>query len=126
MSRLRKLFRPEFLNRVDAVVVFRSLSHDDIREIVRLEIDKLRDRVLENGFDLRLSETAQEWLAERGYSPEYGARPLRRLIQQEIETRMSDALLSGKYRVGDVILVDCADDEIVLKPAEEPEMVVEL
>ncbi|MBN1248162.1 MAG: ATP-dependent Clp protease ATP-binding subunit [Anaerolineae bacterium] len=126
MGRLRKLFRPEFLNRVDAVVVFRSLNHQDIREIVSLEIGKLRQRMLENGYDVSLTEEAQDWLAVRGYSTEYGARPLRRLIQQEVETPISDALLSGNYRVGDTILVDLDDDEIVLRPAEEPEMVPEL
>lgn len=126
MGRLRKLFRPEFLNRVDAVVVFRSLNHEDIREIVGLEIGKLRDRMLENGYDIRLTNEAQDWLAMHGYSSEYGARPLRRLIQQEVETPISDALLAGKYRVGDVILVDLEDDNIVLKLAEEPEMVIEL
>jgi ATP-dependent Clp protease ATP-binding subunit ClpC len=126
MGRLRKLFRPEFLNRVDAVVVFRALNHEDIREIVGLEVNKLRDRMLENGFDIRLTEAARDWLAKNGYSTEYGARPLRRLIQQEVETPMSDSLLAGTYRVGDVILVDCVDDEIVLKPVEEPEMVIEL
>ncbi|MGC9520412.1 MAG: ATP-dependent Clp protease ATP-binding subunit [Anaerolineae bacterium] len=126
MGRLRKLFRPEFLNRVDAVVVFRALNHTDIRKIVGLEIDKLRDRMLENGYDIRLTDAAEEWLAHHGYSTEYGARPLRRLIQQTVETPISDALLAGKYQIGDVILVDMEDDELVLKPAEEPEMAIEL
>jgi ATP-dependent Clp protease ATP-binding subunit ClpC len=126
MGRLRKLFRPEFLNRVDAVVVFRALDHGDIRRIVNLEIEKLRQRILENGFDIKLTEEAQEWLATHGYSSEYGARPLRRLIQQELETPMSDALLAGSYSVGDVIVVDAEDDEIVLRPAEEPELMIEL
>jgi len=126
MGRLRKLFRPEFLNRVDAVVVFRALNHDDIREIVGLEISKVRDRLLENGFDIRLTDEAQDWLAIHGYSNEYGARPLRRLIQQEVETPISDALLAGKYRLGDVIIVDEGEDGIELKPAEEPELAIEL
>jgi len=123
MGRLRKLFRPEFLNRVDAVVVFRSLNHEDIRRIVDLEIRKLRDRMLENGYDIQLTEEALDWLATSGYSQEYGARPLRRLIQQEVETPISDALLSGQYRVGDVILVDRENEEMVLRPAEEPELI---
>jgi len=126
LGQLRKLFRPEFLNRVDAVVVFRSLNHDDIREIVGIEIAKLRARLLESGYDIRLTDEAQDWFAEQGYSTEYGARPLRRLIQQEIETPVSDALLAGKYRVGDVILVDCGEDGIELRPAQEPELLVEL
>jgi len=123
MGRLRKLFRPEFLNRVDAVVVFRSLNHADIRRIVDLEIRKLRDRILENGYDIQLTDEALDWLAISGYSPEYGARPLRRLIQQEVETPISDALLSGQYRVGDVMIVDRENEEIVLRPAEELELI---
>jgi len=126
LGQLRKLFRPEFLNRVDAVVVFRSLNHSDIREIVGLEIDKLRDRMLENGFDIRLTDEARDWLAERGYSTEYGARPLRRLIQQEVETPLSDGLLSGRYRLGDIIVLDVVDDAIAIKPVEEPELMIEL
>ncbi len=123
MGRLRKLFRPEFLNRVDAVVVFRSLNHEDIRQIVDLEIRKLRDRMLVNGYDIQLTEAALDWLAISGYSQEYGARPLRRLIQQEVETPISDALLSGQYCVGDVILLDRENEEMVLRPAEEPELI---
>ena len=123
LGRLRKLFRPEFLNRVDAVVVFRSLNHEDIRQIVDLEIGKLRDRMLESGYDIQLTDEALDWLATSGYSPEYGARPLRRLIQQEVETPISDALLSGQYRVGDVMIVDRENEEIILRPAEELELI---
>ena len=123
MGRLRKLFRPEFLNRVDAVVVFRSLNHEDIRQIVHLEIRKLRHRMLENGYDIQLTDEALDWLATSGYSQEYGARPLRRLIQQEVETLISDALLSSQYRVGDVILVDRENEEMVLRPVEELELI---
>jgi len=123
MVRLRKLFRPEFLNRVDAVVVFRSLNHEDIRQIVDLEIRKLRDRMLESGYDIQLTDEALDWLAKSGYSAEYGARPLRRLIQQEVETPISDALLSGQYRVGDVIILDRENEEIVLRLAEELELI---
>ena len=126
MNRLRKLFRPEFLNRVDSVIVFHALSHDDIRAIVLLEIDKLRERIQDNNLGLRLSEAGQEWLATHGYDPEYGARPLKRLIQQEVETPLSDRLLNGEYQAGDIILVDADDDGIVLQHAEEPELMIEL
>ncbi len=123
INRLRKLFRPEFLNRVDSVIVFRALTHANIREIVRLEVEKVRFRVLENGLDLNLTEAAQDWLAEHGYSEEYGARPLKRLIQQEIETPLSDALLSGEFKPGDTVVVDVGDSgDIALHHAEEPEM----
>ena len=126
LSRLRKLFRPEFLNRVDAVVVFRSLTHEDIRKIVELEIEKLRDRVLEQGYDIQLTDGAQEWLAENGYNAEYGARPLRRLIQKEVETPLSDHLLAGKFDLGDVVLIDANEEEIVIESVQEPEMAVEV
>jgi ATP-dependent Clp protease ATP-binding subunit ClpA len=126
MNRLRKLFRPEFLNRVDSVIVFHALNHDDIRAIVLLEIDKLRERIQDNNLGLRLSEAGQEWLATHGYDPEYGARPLKRLIQQEVETPLSDRLLNGEYEAGDTILVDADDDGITLQHAEEPELMIEL
>jgi ATP-dependent Clp protease ATP-binding subunit ClpC len=126
LSRLRKLFRPEFLNRVDAVVVFRSLTHEDIRKIVGLEIEKLRDRVLDQGYDIRLTEAAEEWLAENGYNAEYGARPLRRLIQKEVETPLSDQLLAGRFDLGDVVLIDANEDEVVIESVQEPEMAVEM
>ena len=125
LNKLRKLFRPEFLNRVDSVIVFHALSHDDIREIVLLEIDKLRERVQENALNLELTEAAQEWLAANGYDPEYGARPLKRLIQQEVETPLSDSLLSNIYEPGDTIVVDSDENGIILQHTEEPEMMIE-
>lgn len=128
LNELRRLFRPEFLNRVDAVVVFRSLNHEDIREIVGLEFAKLRERMLERGYDLVLTEEARDWLARRGYSTEYGARPLRRLIQQELEVPLSDALLAGEYHLGETITVDLSGDKdrLVFRPAQEPELVAEV
>ncbi len=125
MNRLRKLFRPEFLNRVDSIVIFHALNHDDIRDIVELEVDKLRDRVRENDLNLELTDVAQDWFAENGYSPEYGARPLRRLIQQEIETPLSDDLLGGKFHDGDMVVIDCEESAIVLRQVEEREAVIE-
>ncbi len=124
MNQLRKLFRPEFLNRVDAVVVFRVLSHEDIREIVTIEIEKVRERLRESGLDMTLTEAARDWLAEHGYNEEYGARPLRRLIQQEVETPLSDALLGGTFHPGDVVVVDAGEAGIVLRAAETAPQVV--
>ena len=126
MKRLRKLFRPEFLNRVDEVMVFRSLSHEDIRAIVNLEFAKVRVRVQENDLDLMLTDASRDWLVEHGYSREYGARPLKRLIQKEIETPLSDALLSGDFQAGDTIRIDVEDEELIFEHAKEPEMVIEL
>lgn len=125
---LRRLFRPEFLNRVDEVIVFRALNQDTLRQIVRLEVEKIRARVRENGLDLEITATGQDWLAEHGYSEEYGARPLRRLIQQEVETPLSDALLSGEFRPGNIVVVDAGEAGLVFRQAEtelQPEPAVE-
>lgn len=126
MARMRKLFRPEFINRVDAIVVFRSLTHEDIKAIVSLEMEKLRTRVLENGYDVQLTDNAHEWLTKHGFSQEYGARPLRRLIQQQVETPLSEAILAGDFRIGDTIIVDIENDSVIIKPQEEPQLLPEL
>jgi ATP-dependent Clp protease ATP-binding subunit ClpC len=128
-SQLRRLFRPEFLNRVDAITVFHALSRDEIRQIVRLEFEKVRERVMDNGLDLELTDAAQDWLAEHGYSEEYGARPLRRLIQEAVETPLSDALLSGEFEAGDTIVLDADESGITFRHAQtqkeqQPEPVV--
>src|SRR5690606_26516239 len=81
MEQLRRAFRPEFLNRVDASIVFRALTRDEIKLIVDLEMKKVSERLIEHAITLDVTETGRSWLAERGYDPEYGARPLRRLIQ---------------------------------------------
>ena len=106
MDALKRTFRPEFINRLDSVIVFRSLSKEDIREIVQLELDKVNDRLVENEIRLRATDEALEFLADEGYNPEMGARPLRRVIQQKIEDRLSDALLAEKFEQGQQILVD--------------------
>nr|PZN58599.1 MAG: NDP-hexose 4-ketoreductase [Chloroflexota bacterium] len=119
MEQLRRAFRPEFINRVDATVVFRSLSRAEIKQIVDLELDKVRERLIEHAITLEVSEEAREWLAEKGYDPDYGARPLRRLIQNEIEDVLSDGILSGKFELASVVHVDVADGEIVFTRADE-------
>ncbi len=119
LGQLNKLFRPEFINRVDSIIVFRSLNREDLQAIVELEIAKVRSRLIENALDLTLTPAAQAWLVEHGYSNEYGARPLRRLIQQEVETPLSDALLSGTFRSGDTVVVDATEDGLNLCHAKE-------
>jgi ATP-dependent Clp protease ATP-binding subunit ClpC len=103
---LKRNFRPEFINRLDSVIVFRSLSKEDIRKIVRLELDKVSARLEDNEISLRATDEALELLAEEGYNPEMGARPLRRVIQRKIEDRLSDALLSKEFEDGQHVLVD--------------------
>ena len=119
---LRKVFRPEFLNRVDATVVFHALTREQIAEIVDLELAKVGRRLHDHAILLRASPAARQLLADLGYDPEMGARPLKRVIQSKVEDRLSDALLSGEFKNGDRVLVDAADGEITLRLDEsEPQ-----
>jgi len=123
---LKKVFRPEFINRVDSVIVFRALNRDDIRQIVNLELNKVTERLVEHEVTLTAADTAMDLLAEQGYDPEMGARPLRRIIQLKVEDPLSDALLSGIFHEGDTILVDVEEEGLVLKRGEaEKEEVAE-
>jgi ATP-dependent Clp protease ATP-binding subunit ClpC len=121
---LKKAFRPEFINRVDNVIVFRALNKEDITLIVNLELDKVALRLKDHNIRLTATSAALGSLADLGYDPEMGARPLRRVIQQKVEDQLSDALLSGTFHDGDNITVDlnAAGDIILLReeaPAEE-------
>jgi ATP-dependent Clp protease ATP-binding subunit ClpC len=118
LEELKRTFRPEFLNRVDNVIVFHALSRGEIHQIVDLELEKVRTRLTEYEIELQVSEAAREALAEEGYSEEYGARPLRRVIQNRIEDALSDAILASRFEGGDTILVDVKDGDIVLCQAE--------
>ncbi|MEN8242845.1 MAG: ATP-dependent Clp protease ATP-binding subunit [Chloroflexota bacterium] len=119
---LKRIFRPEFINRVDSLIVFRSLSPDDIREIVSLELAKLSERLEEHDIVLSPTESALERISELGYEREYGARPLKRVIQHHIEDSLSDAMLSGEIEDGDTVIVDTEmgedEPEIVLRKGE--------
>jgi ATP-dependent Clp protease ATP-binding subunit ClpB len=110
MALVRQAFRPEFLNRLDDIVMFQALSEDDLAQIVELSVDALQRRLHERRLTLAVTPDARAWLAERGYDPIFGARPLRRLIQSEIQDRLAMALLSGGVRDGDVVRVDVAAD----------------
>jgi len=119
---LKKVFRPEFINRVDSVVVFRSLNREDIKQIVSLELNKVAERLAESNISLKATPEALASLAEQGFDPEMGARPLKRVIQQQVEDKLSDAVLSGTFVDGDAVLVDIDEDgEIVLSRAKLPE-----
>ncbi|WP_084344745.1 ATP-dependent Clp protease ATP-binding subunit [Microbacterium resistens] len=110
MALVRQSFRPEFLNRLDDIVMFLALSEDDLAQIVELAVDQLQKRLSDRRLTLAVTPDARSWLAERGYDPVFGARPLRRLIQTEIQNRLATALLSGGVRDGDVVRVDVAAD----------------
>jgi ATP-dependent Clp protease ATP-binding subunit ClpC len=117
---LRKIFRPEFLNRVDAVIVFHALTREQIAAIVDLELAKVATRLVEHNITLVATDEARRRLAELGYDPEMGARPLRRVIQGKVEDRMSDALLAGEFKAGDRIEVEAEGEDVVLR-RQEPE-----
>jgi ATP-dependent Clp protease ATP-binding subunit ClpC len=119
MEQLRRAFRPEFLNRVDATIVFRSLNKAEIAEIVDLLLNDVRERLAEHGVRIEMTQAAVEYLAEEGFDPEYGARPLRRVIQNQIEDALSDNILMGRFETGTTILVDYVDDELVFNEKTE-------
>lgn len=119
LEALKRVFRPEFINRLDAVIVFRSLNKEDIKKIVQLELDKVSHRLREHELSLSATPAAIELLADLGYDPEMGARPLRRIIQQKVEDPLSDALLAGEFEDGDAILVDAIEGDIKLRRYEE-------
>jgi len=130
MGQLKRVFRPEFLNRVDATIVFKALSKSEITQIVDLEIAKVRERLSEHQISLEATEAAKALLADEGYNPDYGARPLRRVIQYRVEDALSDALLAGRFKSHDTIIVDVEDNKIVLRAdqaaLEEPELLADL
>jgi ATP-dependent Clp protease ATP-binding subunit ClpB len=107
---VRQAFKPEFVNRLDDIVVFSTLSEEELGEIVELNIDRLSRRLHDRRLELAVTPDARAWLAERGYDPIYGARPLRRLMQHEIDDRLANALLAGQIRDGDTVLVDLDPD----------------
>ncbi|MFD6700163.1 MULTISPECIES: ATP-dependent Clp protease ATP-binding subunit [unclassified Microbacterium] len=110
MALVRQAFKPEFINRLDDIVMFQALTEDDLAQIVELTIDQLQRRLADRRLTLAVTPDARAWLAERGYDPVFGARPLRRLIQNEVQNRLASALLSGRVHDGDVVRVDVAAD----------------
>ena len=108
-NEVRKAFKPEFVNRLDDIVVFRSLTSEDLAQIVEITIDRLQKRLSERRLELAVTPNARSWLADHGYDPIYGARPLRRLMQKEIDDRLATALLGGAIHDGDTVKVDVND-----------------
>ncbi|WP_327290436.1 ATP-dependent Clp protease ATP-binding subunit [Streptomyces sp. NBC_01198] len=117
---LREHFRPEFLNRIDEIVVFRSLTEAELRQITGLLLEETRRRVHAQGMQLDVTPEAIDWLAARGYEPEYGARPLRRTIQRELDNRLSRMLLNGQLSEGTHIRVTAVDDTLTIEPEPAP------
>jgi ATP-dependent Clp protease ATP-binding subunit ClpC len=122
MDEVKRFFRPEFLNRIDANIVFHQLSRDEILSIVELMMNQVRKELKEKKIELELTQAAREYLGEKGFDPVFGARPLRRLIQNEVEDKLSDEVLSGRLKAGETALVDLVDGKIVVH-AKVPEPV---
>ncbi len=118
LNQLKRVFRPEFLNRIDKVLVFRPLTREDLREIVDIQTSRFAPRLEEQGLTLDITQAAKDLLAQDGYDPDYGARPLRRAIMNLLEDPLSEGLLSGRFHPGDVIMADAVDDEIVFEVTE--------
>jgi ATP-dependent Clp protease ATP-binding subunit ClpB len=115
MEAVKAHFKPEFINRVDELVIFHGLGMDEIKAIVEIQVKKLEQRLLERQIRLKVSDKAKEWLAKEGFDPAYGARPLKRVIQREIQDRLALMILEGKFKEGDTITadVDAKKDELV-------------
>ncbi|MGD8192807.1 ATP-dependent Clp protease ATP-binding subunit [Brevibacillus ginsengisoli] len=118
MDELKRSFRPEFLNRIDEVIVFHSLEQEHIEQIVSLMTDELRKRLKEQNIDFQLTDEAKKILAKEGFDPAYGARPLRRAIQRNIEDRLSEELLKGTINKGDTVTIDAEDGKLIVKGLE--------
>jgi ATP-dependent Clp protease ATP-binding subunit ClpB len=123
LEALRLQFRPEFLNRVDEIVVFHSLTREHLKQIVEIQLGRLRARLAERHIALELTPRAREHLAAAGYDPSYGARPLKRVIQKELETPLGKLLLEGRIQDGQTVLVDLdpAREELTFAPVAERE-----
>ena len=114
---MRETFRPEFLNRIDEIVEFEPLTRDQIGEIVELQLARLRARLAERGLSLDLTNAAKEYLAEAGWDPTYGARPLKRAIQRLVENPLALRLLEGEFEEGDTVRVDVESGELMFEKA---------
>jgi ATP-dependent Clp protease ATP-binding subunit ClpC len=124
-SEVERFFRPEFVNRLDDLIVFRPLIKDDLNQIIEFELGKLRKRLTEKGMSLEIDQKAKDFLIDKGYNPDFGARPLRRALSQFVEDPLAENLLSGEFAAGDAIWVTREDEKDHLafkahKPAVQP------
>ena len=115
LDEVKRFFRPEFLNRIDGTVVFHGLSLEHMHQIVDLMLAEVSSNLVEKGIDLEVTDEAKNWLAENGYDPQFGARPLRRVIQDNVEDRLSDAILGGELVPGNTAVIEIVDDAIAVQ-----------
>jgi ATP-dependent Clp protease ATP-binding subunit ClpB len=118
LEQMRRHFRPEFLNRVDEVIVFHALSEEHLKQIVDIQLDQLRGRLRDRHIELEVTDSAKTHLVRSGYDPNYGARPLKRVIQKEIETPLGRQILKGALKDGQTLVVDYneSQDELTFTP----------
>ncbi len=119
-EQMREHFRPEFLNRIDEIVVFEALDKEQLAEIAELQLERLRARLAERKLSLELTDAAKEVLAEAGWDPTYGARPLKRALQRLVENPLAQRLLEGEFAEGETIRVDAQNGELVFEHATSP------
>ena len=115
MNDLRNHFRPEFLNRLDEIIMFKPLTRDNIGGIVDLIVANLNERLADKDLHLVLTDEAKKFVADNGYDPVYGARPLKRYLQKNVETLAAKVILEGKVSLGDTIVFDVEGDKLVVK-----------
>ncbi|MDD2619242.1 MAG: ATP-dependent Clp protease ATP-binding subunit [Syntrophomonadaceae bacterium] len=118
MEQMKHTFKPEFMNRIDEIIVFQSLNENELKEIVELLLVDLKQRIIENGFDLEISEKAKEVIMKEGYNPAYGARPIKRAIQKLLEDTISEEILKNTIKPGDKIVVDAEGNKIVVQKSQ--------
>jgi ATP-dependent Clp protease ATP-binding subunit ClpB len=118
---MQAVFRPEFLNRIDEIVEFKALTKDQLGEIVELQLERLRARLAERGLQLELTDEAKQVVADAGWDPAYGARPLKRALQRLVENPLALRLLEGEFAEGDTVRVDAKDGELVFERADTRE-----
>jgi ATP-dependent Clp protease ATP-binding subunit ClpB len=115
MESMRSSFRPEFLNRIDEIVIFHALRREELRRIVKLQVQRLEKRLVERRMTLKIADAALDFIAEVGYDPVYGARPLKRIIQRQLETQIAKSILRGDFADGDTIFVDIENERLAFK-----------
>ena len=115
---LKKTFRPEFLNRIDEVIIFHTLTREHVLQIVDLQMKEIEGRLAEQGLSIELTDAAREWLADEGYDPQFGARPLRRTLQRRVENPLALRLLEGEFSPGDVVVIDASEEGLVFTKKE--------
>ncbi|HHY63703.1 MAG TPA: AAA domain-containing protein, partial [Clostridiaceae bacterium] len=115
MNELRRLFKPEFLNRIDDIVLFKPLTRNEVKEIVKLVMRNVSDRLAEKDMRLEITDGALDYIVQNGWTPEYGARPVKRFIQKEIETEIGRQIIKGLFAEGDTVIVDSDGDKLSIR-----------